>query len=85
LSIASLPIFGNWLITAGIVIEIVAIVLIGYTSLGNALFGTAPIEPGAWLVVVPFAIAMLLLEEARKGLMRSRIRGRPGATSGVAE
>jgi calcium-translocating P-type ATPase len=85
MSIASMPLFSNRLITAGIVVELVAIGLIDYTRPGNALLGTAPIEAGVWLVVVPFAIAMLLLEEVRKGLIRSRIRGRPGATSGVGE
>jgi sodium/potassium-transporting ATPase subunit alpha len=72
-SIVSLPPFGNRLITAGIVTEILAIVLIDYTTLGNAVFGTAPIAPSAWLIVAPFAATMLLLEEARKGLVRSRI------------
>jgi magnesium-transporting ATPase (P-type) len=71
-SLAALPLFGNRLITAGIVAEIVLIVLIGYTPAGHALFGTAPIAWTAWLFVVPFAIAMLLLEEARKAFVRSR-------------
>ena len=72
-SIVSLPPFGNRLITAGIVTEILVIVLIDYTTLGNAVFGTEPIAPSAWLIVAPFAATMLLLEEARKGFVRSRI------------
>jgi magnesium-transporting ATPase (P-type) len=43
-----------------------------YTSFGNALFGTTPIGYKAWLVVLPFAATMLVLEEARKALVRRR-------------
>jgi sodium/potassium-transporting ATPase subunit alpha len=70
-SMASLSPFSNQLITAGIVTEIVAILLIDYTAAGNALFGTASIGPGPWLIVAPFALATVLLEEARKGLVRA--------------
>jgi len=70
-SVFSLPVFGNRLITAGIVAEIALILLIGYTPAGHALFGTAPISSSAWLIVVPFAVGMLSLEEGRKALMRS--------------
>ena len=69
-SLFSLPLFGNRLITAGIVAEIVIILLIDYTSAGHALFGTAPIGWSAWLIVLPFAVGMLVLDEARKAFMR---------------
>jgi calcium-translocating P-type ATPase len=71
-SVFALPLFGNRLMTAGIIGEICLILLIDYTDAGNAAFGTAPIGWGAWLVVVPFAMTMLLLEEARKAFVRSR-------------
>jgi magnesium-transporting ATPase (P-type) len=71
-SIFSLPLFSNPLITTGIVGEIVIILMIDYTAAGQALFGTAPIDWRAWLTVLPFAIGMLMLEEARKAFMRSR-------------
>ena len=71
-SITSQPLFENRLIWAGIVAEIVLILLINYTGLGNALFGTAPIAYGAWVFVLPFALTMLLLEEARKAIVRRR-------------
>jgi calcium-translocating P-type ATPase len=74
LSIAAMSPFSNRLITAGIVMEVMAILLIDYTALGNAVFGTEPIAPGTWLVVAPFAAAMLLLEEARKAIARARLR-----------
>ena len=87
-SIFSLPLFSNRLITAGIVAEIVIVLLIDYTAAGQAIFGTAPIGLGAWLIVLPFAIAMLTLEEARKAFMRSRRRPAPslvGAAVGTLE
>ena len=71
-SIFSLPLFSNRLITAGIAAEIAIILLIDYTAVGNALFGTAPIGWTAWLFAVPFGIAMLMLDEARKAVIRSR-------------
>ena len=69
-SIFSLPLFGNPLITLGIVAEIGIILLIDYTPAGQALFGTAPIGWRAWLIVLPFAFGMLMLEEGRKAVMR---------------
>jgi len=39
---------------------------------GNALFGTSPIGLAAWIVVLPFALAMLALEELRRGIVRWR-------------
>ncbi len=64
--------FSNKLILAGIAAEIVLIALIDYTPWGNALFGTASIPFAVWLFILPFALAMLALEELRKWLVRSR-------------
>jgi sodium/potassium-transporting ATPase subunit alpha len=69
----SQPPFSNILITVGIVAEICIILLIDYTSTGQALFGTAAIDWRAWLIVLPFAIGMLMLEEARKAFVRSTL------------
>jgi magnesium-transporting ATPase (P-type) len=74
-SILSRPLFENRLIAAGIVAEVVLILLIDYTSPGNALFGTAPIGYGVWAFVLPFALAMLVLEEVRKAIVRWRETG----------
>jgi sodium/potassium-transporting ATPase subunit alpha len=71
-SVFGQPVFANRLITAGILMELVLILLIDYTSVGNRLFGTSPIGLSAWLVVLPFAMAMLVLEEVRKAIVRSR-------------
>jgi magnesium-transporting ATPase (P-type) len=73
-STLSRPPFDNPLITVGIVIEIALILVIDYTAAGNAVFGTAPIGAGVWLLVVPFAVAMLVLEEGRKTRVRWRAR-----------
>jgi sodium/potassium-transporting ATPase subunit alpha len=77
-SIVSRPLFGNALITAGIVAEIGLIIAIDYSAFGNAVFGTAPIGHEAWLVVLPLAVAMLALDEAQKALLRRRERDTQG-------
>jgi sodium/potassium-transporting ATPase subunit alpha len=63
--------FSDKLILAGIAAEIGLILLSDYTPWGNALFGTAPIPLSVWLFIIPFALAMLALEEWRKALVRS--------------
>ncbi len=60
----------NRLIALGIVLEIALILVIDYTALGNALFRTAPVPSWVWAAAVPFAVAMLALEELRKVLTR---------------
>ena len=71
-SVFARSLFANRLITAGILMELALIMAIDYTSVGNRLFGTSPIGLAAWLVVLPFAVAMLVLEEARKAIVRAR-------------
>jgi calcium-translocating P-type ATPase len=68
----SFGLLSNRLIAAGIAAELMLILLIDYTPLGNRLFGTAPIAGGVWLVMIPFAIGMLGVEELRKLLARRR-------------
>jgi calcium-translocating P-type ATPase len=74
-SVASQSLFGNHLLTAGIAVELAIILAINYTAAGQAIFGTAPIGAGVWLAVVPFAACLLLLEEARKAVVRWRETG----------
>ena len=64
-------ILNNKLILAGVAAEIVIILLIDYTRLGNALFGTHPISADVWLFMIPFALAMVALEELRKWVLRT--------------
>ena len=56
----------NRLLLVGIILEIAIIVGIDYTSWGNHLFGTAPLDWPTWGYMLPFSGAMLLLEEGRK-------------------
>jgi magnesium-transporting ATPase (P-type) len=71
-SLFSQPLFGNRLVTIGILVELVLILLVDYTPAGNAWFGTASIAFGVWVFVLPFALAMFVLEELRKGISRRR-------------
>lgn len=52
----------NALIAVGTVVELAAMLVISYTPVGQALFGTAPIDVLAWLVPLPFALVLLLAE-----------------------
>ncbi len=70
------PLRGNPLLLWGVGAEILLILLIVYTPAGNLIFGTAPLPAHTWLVILPFAPAMLVLEEGRKALVRHR-RGPP--------
>ena len=76
--------FSNKLIFAGIAAEITLIALIDYTPWGHALFGTAPLAPAVWLFIIPFAIAMLAIEELRKWMARAAGRSvqTPGNRTG---
>jgi sodium/potassium-transporting ATPase subunit alpha len=65
-SVFSAPAFDNRIILWGIVLEIALVVIIDYTAWGNLIFGTLPLAPDVWLFILPFALAMLLLEEVRK-------------------
>ena len=61
----------NPLILWGIAFELALLALIVYTPWGQAILGTAALPLEVWLYVLPFAAAMLLLEEARKFLVRA--------------
>ncbi|MCC7484669.1 MAG: cation-transporting P-type ATPase [Burkholderiales bacterium] len=76
-SLAATGILGNPLILWGIAAELAILAAIVYSPWGNALFGTAPLGGEVWAFVLPFAAAMLGLEEARKAWVRRRAR-RPG-------
>jgi len=69
-SVLSFGLFRNPLILWGLFVEVTLILLITYTPWGNLVFGTAPIPLAVWLLVVPFALGMLTLEELRKWIVR---------------
>jgi magnesium-transporting ATPase (P-type) len=60
----------NPLIFIGIATELILILLIDYTSLGNKLFGTAPIPGSVWLLAISLAFGMFIAEELRKVVQR---------------
>lgn len=64
----------NPLIGRAIAAELLIIAAIVYTPPGNLFFATAPLPWWAWLAPVPAVLAMILAEEARKALVRSRAR-----------
>jgi calcium-translocating P-type ATPase len=65
-SLLSTGLGGNPLIHWGIALEIVLIALIVYTPWGNLIVGTAPISAAVWLLVLPFGVGLLLMDELRK-------------------
>ena len=64
---------GNVLISLGVVSEIVALLLVNYSPWVNSILGTAPLDGNVWAFVVPFAMGMFVLEEARKWVVRRRL------------
>lgn len=79
LSAFTLGPLSNPLIPAGILVEIAIIMLIVYTDPGNSLFGTAPVGFEVWLLAIPFAAAMLAMDEGRKWLVRQMAARRRGS------
>jgi len=81
-SVVRKGLLANRPVLGGIVAEAMLAFFVVQTDLGQAIFGTRAPGPGAWLVVVPFAVAMVLAAEGAKALLRRRdpARGwRPGA------
>jgi sodium/potassium-transporting ATPase subunit alpha len=72
-SVLRLGLFNNPMLLAGLAVELILLLLIIYTPWGNTLFGTAPLGFDVWLLVVPLALLMGLLEEVRKALCRRHI------------
>lgn len=77
--------FGNGLILWGIAFEAVLILIIDYAPVGNYLFGTSPISIEVWLFLLPFAAAMLILEEGRKAWVRRRYKTPHSEPTGRAQ
>lgn len=69
-SLFSIGLFSNRLIFIGIAFEIMLQLFIVYHPWGNAVFATSPISIKVWLVLIPFAIALLVAEEIRKAVAR---------------
>lgn len=78
----AVSLFSNRLILLGIVVEWFMLALIVYSPWGNAVFQTAPLPVEVWLFILPFALLMLTLEEARKALVRHGSRSKTPLSSG---
>jgi sodium/potassium-transporting ATPase subunit alpha len=69
-SVFSRSFSGNSLILWGVVLQIALMLMAIYGSWGNYLLGTAIVPAKVWLLVIPFALVMLGLEEIRKWIVR---------------
>lgn len=71
------PLFGNRLLLAGVVTELLLLLAIVYTPPGNALFGTAPLPADIWLLGGMLALGLAASEEIRKFIARRQAPIRP--------
>lgn len=69
-SIFTLGFLSNRLVLVGIAAELALTAFIVYTPPGNALFGCLPIGADVWLLLLPFALLLLVADEARKFFVR---------------
>ncbi|MDD5558189.1 cation-transporting P-type ATPase [Candidatus Methylomirabilis sp.] len=69
-SILSAGLFTNRLIVWGIGVELSILGLIVYSPIGHRIFGTDVFLGGFWWLLIGCAMLLLLLEEARKGIVR---------------
>ena len=74
----------NRLIVAGVGLELASLLLLNYAPLANLLIGTATVPLMLWLFLVPFAAAMVALEELRKWIVRQSLRTKPRGTEVIA-
>ncbi len=72
-SLARYGLRGNPLLFVGLAVELLVILAIVYTPLGQRLFGTAPLPAEVWFRAALFAAAMVVLEELRKRIVRRRL------------
>ena len=66
----------NRLIGWGVGLELVLMFLITYTPAGQAVFGTAPLDARAWLFMLPFPAAMVVVEQLRRRIAEGHRRPR---------
>jgi len=78
-SVFSIGLFSNRLIFGAILIELILQLFIVYHPFGNSIFGTAPIGPDVWIILIPFSAGLLLAEEMRKAYAGRRWRKRYGS------
>ncbi|HEV2334680.1 MAG TPA: cation-transporting P-type ATPase [Stellaceae bacterium] len=76
-SVFASGIFSNRLILWGVVLEIALLLAIDYTPWGNLVLETTAPPAALWVFMIPFAGAMLVLEELRKWLVRRTLSPGP--------
>ena len=69
-SIFATGLLGNPLILWGVLLEVALLLLAVYTPWGNRILGTAPLPAKIWIFLLPFALALIVLEELRKWVAR---------------
>ncbi|MCK2127921.1 cation-transporting P-type ATPase [Thauera aromatica] len=65
---------GNRYVLGAIALLVLCQVLFTHLPAMQRLFGTEALEPGAWLRILAFGVAVLLIVEAEKALLRIRAR-----------
>lgn len=60
----------------GVLLEVTLILIIAYTRWGSRLFGTGPLYPDVWLLLLPWAVGMIAPGELRKSFARSQLARR---------
>ncbi|MFT8812494.1 cation-translocating P-type ATPase [Oenococcus sp.] len=69
-SVFKIGVFSNYHIDFGILFEILLLLLLMYVPFLQNLFQTGPLNSNEWLLLVCIPVPMVLLEEARKALVR---------------
>jgi sodium/potassium-transporting ATPase subunit alpha len=65
---------GNPLLLLGLAVELALLLAIVYTPWGQQLFATAPLGLDVWLYMLPFALALGVIEELRKRIVSAFVR-----------
>jgi sodium/potassium-transporting ATPase subunit alpha len=71
-SVFSIGPLSNRNLLYGFVSEVSLILAIVYLTPLHDIFGTQPLEPWTWLIFIPFALAIIVVEEIRKYFIRQR-------------
>ena len=65
-SVLSAGFLKNRLILIGIAIEVILILILGYTPLFQKIFGLAPLQLNDWMFLIIFPVVVLAADELRK-------------------
>ncbi len=71
-SVFSIGPLSNRNLLYGFVSEVSLILAVVYLTPLHDIFGTQPLEPWTWLIFIPFALAIIVVEEIRKYFIRQR-------------